>query len=459
MVASDRTAAASKADLSRPAGRWFRFLLVGLATFAPGATASGQDIERAPIHYSTAEPRNAVSQLKERLAKGTTKLDFEPEHGYLRSLLRVLDIPESSQVLVFSKTSLQRERISPKTPRALYFNDEVMVGFCLRGQVLEISAVDDSIGTTYYTLEQSREEKPVPDRQTESCLLCHSSSTTQGIPGHLVRSVFADRQGLPLLASGSFRTDHTSPIAERWGGWYVTGTSGQQTHLGNMISQGPRKPEEIENSDGVNVVDLKDRFTTSFYLTPHSDIVALMVLEHQVGMLNRLARAGLETRMALDYEREFNKALGEPLDQESSSARSRIRSVGEAVVQYMLFRDEVQLTDRIQGTSSFEADFAARGPRDSKGRSLRDFDLKTRIFRYPCSYLIYSRAFDSLPSAVKDYVYQRLWDLLNGRATKKDDPVLVSEDRNAILEILRDTKHDLPDYWKVPAATAPKAGP
>ncbi|WP_406693494.1 hypothetical protein V5E97_20905 [Singulisphaera sp. Ch08] len=453
MAASARPSAVRQVQMSSASGRGLGVLLVGLAAFAAGTTVCGQDIERAPIHYSSAEPRNAVSQLKERLAKGETKLEFEPEHGYLRSLLRALDIPESSQVLVFSKTSLQRERISPKTPRAIYFNDEVMVGFCLRGQVIEISAVDDAIGTTYYTLEQSREEKSALERQTESCLLCHSSSTTQGIPGHLVRSVFVDRQGLPLLASGSYRTDHTSPIAERWGGWYVTGTSGQQTHMGNMISQGSRKPEEIENTEGVNVVDLKDRFTTAFYPTPHSDIVALMVLEHQVGMLNRLARAGMETRMALDYEKEFNKALGEPLDQESTSARSRIRSVGEAVVQYMLFRDEVRLTDRIQGTSSFEADFAARGPRDSKGRSLRDFDLKTRIFRYPCSYLIYSRAFDSLPSAVKDYVYTRLWEILNGRGTKKDDPILALEDREAILEILRDTKPGLPATWKVPTAS------
>ena len=194
----------------------------------------------------------------------------------------------------------------------------------------------------------------------------------------------------------------------------------------------------------MNVVDLKDRFTTAFYPTPHSDIVALMVLEHQAGMLNRLARAGMETRMALHYQRELNKALGRPADEPSDSARSRIRSVGDAVVQYMLFRDEARLTDRIEGTSSFAADFAARGPRDSKGRSLRDLDLKTRLFRYPCSYLIYSRAFDSLPAEVKDHVYQRLWDILNGRRTEQGRPSLAAEDRQAILEILRETKPTCP---------------
>ena len=243
----------------------------------------------------------------------------------MKSLLHELNIPESSQVLVFSKTSLQRERISPKTPRAIYFNDDVMIGFCLRGQVIEISAVDDVVGTAFYTVAQTQSEgdedqqTTVPQRQTESCLLCHSSSANQGFPGHLVRSVYVDRQGNPLLASGTFRTDHSSPLEERWGGWYVTGTSGGQKHMGNVISKGTRGDDSPEKFDGVNVVDLKDRFTTSFYLTPHSDIVALMVLEHQAGMLNRLSRAGMETRMALHYERELNKGLGLPADEQSES--------------------------------------------------------------------------------------------------------------------------------------------
>jgi hypothetical protein len=441
---STRDGAASRS------GRGFVGLLIGLTAIAAGS-AHAQDIERDPINYSAATPRNAVSRLQERLSAGEAALDFDPALGYLRSLLRALDVPESSQVLVFSKTSLQRERISPKTPRAVYFNDDVMVGFCLRGRVVEISAADESLGTVFYTLDQKPERRPSPQRQTDSCLICHSSSTNRGIPGHLVRSLFVDRQGDPYYSSGSYRTDHTSPLAERWGGWYVTGTSGSQKHLGNSFYDGSTRPEEIDNDDGVNVVDLKDRLTISYYPTPHSDIVALMVLEHQVGLLNRIARAGIETRMALHYEAEINKALGRAPDEPSDSARSRIRGVGDEVVQYMLFRDEIRLTDRIEGTSSFAADFAARGPRDAKGRSLRDFDLATRLFRFPCSYLIYSRAFDSLPAEVKDHVYRRLWEILNGRATAKEDFPLVAEDRAAIIEILRETKADLPDYWKAPS--------
>jgi hypothetical protein len=158
--------------------------------------------------------------------------------------------------------------------------------------------------------------------------------------------------------------------------------------------------------------------------------------------------------MALHYQREINKALGQPADEPSDSARARIRSVAAAVVEYMLFRDEPRLTDPIAGTSSFAAEFAARGPRDSKGRSLRDLDLNTRLFRYPCSYLIYSRAFDSLPGEVKESIYQRLWDILDGRGTGEDDPHLAPDDRAAIIEILRETKRDLPDYWRAPSPSS-----
>jgi hypothetical protein len=194
-----------------------RAVLAGLLALV-GTSASGSDLEQAPIRYSETTPRNSVSRLQGELATGEATLEYEQDHGYLRALLRHLEVPESSQVLVFSKTSLQRDRISPRTPRAIYFNDEVMVGFTLRGQVLEISAADEAVGTAYYTLDQERASRPSPERQTESCLVCHSTSATYDFPGHLVRSLYADRRGQPLLANGSFRTDHSSPLEERWGG-------------------------------------------------------------------------------------------------------------------------------------------------------------------------------------------------------------------------------------------------
>ena len=109
---------------------------------------------------------------------------------------------------------------------------------------------------------------------------------------------------------------------------------------------------------------------------------------------------------------------------------------------------ETELTDAVRGTSSFSQEFTARGPQDQQGRSLRQFDLKTRVFRYPCSYLIYSDCFDALPEPVLERVYQRLWDVLTGEDEAEKFAHLSAADRTAILEILRDTKDGLPDYWQ-----------
>jgi hypothetical protein len=411
-------------------------------------SARAVDLDREPINYSSADPHNAVERLQERLDRGQAKLTYEEGRGYLRSLLRELEIPLSSQTLVFSKTSLQRQRISPRTPRALYFGEEAYVGFCQKGDLLEVTAVDPQLGSVFYSLSQKKSDKPRFRRQTDTCLICHSSSFNQGYPGHLVRSVFADGMGLPILASGTYRIDHSSPLRQRWGGWYVTGSSGKQQHLGNMIARGHPRLEEIDNSTNVNVANLDRYIKTSPYLTPHSDIVALMVLEHQTEMHNRLARANCLTRIALHEEAEFNRALGRPANYRSDSTLRRIKNAGEPVVQYLLFREETELTDPIKGTSGFAEEFAKRGPRDPRGRSLRQFDLKRRLFAYPCSYLIYSESFDALPAPVKDYILQRLWDVLSGKDASKEFAHLSAEDRRAIVEILRETKPKLPDYWK-----------
>jgi hypothetical protein len=409
--------------------------------------ARAVDLDREPINYSMAEPHNAVERLQERLEAGRTKLTYEQGTGYLRSVLRELNVPLSSQMLVFSKTSLQRQRINPRTPRAIYFGDDAYVGFCQKGDLMEVTAVDPQLGAVFYSLNQKKSDKPRFQRQTDNCLICHASSFNQGYPGHLARSVFADGLGLPLLASGTYRIDHASPLRQRWGGWYVTGTSGKQTHLGNLIVRGNPRPEDIDNSANINVTNLDRYFKTSPYPTPHSDIVALMVMEHQTEMHNRLTRANMQTRIALRDEVEFNKALGRPADYRSDSTLSRIKNAGEPVVRYLLFCEEAPLSDPIKGTSGFTEEFAKRGPRDGKGRSLRDLDLKRRLLAYPCSYVIYSEAFDALPAPVKDYVMWRLWEVLNGKDASKEFAHLSATDRQAILEILRQTKPNLPDYF------------
>lgn len=418
------------------------FALVAL----PGGLAAA-DLDAAPIRYATADADNAVTKLQAGLKAKTTTLKADDEFGYLKAVLRAFDVPESSQVLVFSKTSLQRSRIGPKTPRAIYFNDEVTVGFCRGGDVVEVAAADPDLGVVFYTLDQNRAKPPRFTRQTESCLICHGSSRNQGFPGHLVRSVAADGKGELVLSRGSKTVDHSTPFEDRWGGWYVTGTSGTQTHLGNQIVGGWAWAGD-KQPPGENVTDLKPYFTVANYLSPHSDLVALMVLEHQGETLNRLTRAAFQTRLAQHEQTELNKAMKEPPGTRSESITKRVHWACEPVVQYLLFSDEAKLTAAVAGTSDFVKKFAARGPFDAKKRSLREFDLKTRMFRYPLSYVIYSRQFDGLPAEAKERIHLRLWEVLTGKDTSKEFAHLSKEDRAAVIEILRDTKKNLPEYWR-----------
>jgi len=424
----------------------FRRTILSLCLVAVPASAS--DLNLPPIEYEKATPDNAVSRLQAQLAAGKAKLIHHDERGYLKSALDALKIPVSSQVLVFSRTSLQRSKIAPKTPRAIYFNDDVYLGFCQRGEVLEVSVADHALGTVFYTLDQEPAERPRFKREGENCLICHGSSSTRGIPGHLMRSVHPDRTGEPILGSGSSRTDDTSPFEDRWGGWYVTGTSGKLDHLGNRVYRNRQDYDDPENPIGTkNVLSLKPFFTPGAYLTPDSDIVALLVLGHQVNMHNRIARAALETRCAIHYQDELRKALKEP-GAKYDSVRSRIASVGDDLVKVLLFSEAAPLEDRIAGNTAFAKEFAARGPFDSKGRSLRQFDLEKRVFRFPCSYLIYSESFDRLPAEVKDYVLRRLFDVLTGKEAGKAFAHLTATDRATILEILRETLPNLPAYWR-----------
>ncbi len=426
-----------------------RLVLVTAAAILFVRAATATDINQPPINYETATPDNAVTRFQKDIAAGRVKLTHTDDHGYLRSVLKAFAVPESSQVLVFSRTSLQRSRIGPRTPRAVYFNDDVYVGFCLRGDVLELSVADPRLGTSFYTLDQEPAERPRFERNTERCLICHASSANRGVPGHLLRSVYPDRAGEPMLGSGSHRTDDASPFAQRWGGWYVTGRHGALGHLGNRTYRGRQDSDEERVEPGSqNVTDLRPFFTTGLYPTAHSDVVALMVLGHQAAVHNRIARATLETRSALHYQDELNRALKEPPGTQYDSVKGRIASAGNDLVKALFFSGEAKLTDRVEGTATFARDFTARGPFDAEGRSLREFDLRTRLFRYPCSYLVYTESFDRMPGAVRDHVLRKMYDVLTGANTDPAFAHLTPADRAAILDILRATKPNLPAYWR-----------
>jgi hypothetical protein len=408
----------------------------------------GQDsFEQEPILYLTAEPEDVVSRLQAQIAGGDAQLAYRQDRGYLDDLLGKLQVPRSSQTLVFSKTSFQPSKISPRTPRALYFNDDVYVGWVQNSDTLELSVANPKLGSTFYTLEKSA-GGPRFTRQTHNCLQCHASAHTDGIPGHIVRSVYPGEDGTPVYRAGTFRTDQTSPFEQRWGGWYVTGTHGTQRHMGNVLVQDPEATELLDVEAGANLRDLSSKFDTAPYASGHSDIVALLVLEHQSQLHNLITAANFETRRALHHQAVMNRLFKEPEDYQSDTTKSRIRNACRRLVAYMLFTDEAPLNSEIVGGSDFTREFAARGPFDERGRSLRQFDLKRRLFKYPCSYLIYTESFAGLPPAALDQVYRQLYDVLTGTDEDERFAHLASADRQAILEILRATKSDLPAYWR-----------
>jgi hypothetical protein len=411
------------------------FLILFMVPLTAGAVLLQSPVAEHPaISYSEATPTDPVGQLAQKISKGEERLAFDAERGYLPSLLSKLNVPVSSQSLVFSKTSLQLDNIWPRRPRALYFNDDVYIGWIPNAPLIEFASVDPKLGTVFYTLEQVESQLPKLERQTNECLLCHDGSSTGGVPGLIMRSVYPDSHGNAILRAGTFLTNDRSPWRERWGGWYVSGTHGHAVHMGNLMAPdganvtGNAKHylSQIDLTSGANVQDVSEKFDSEYYLSPHSDIVSLLVLTHQTNVHNLITRTSYEARIAtFDKEKQIPTSL---------------RSTAEALVRAMLFTGEPQLSDTVAGTSGFAQHFSEIGPRDSKGRSLRDLDLNRRLFRYPLSYLIYSEAFDALPDVAKDFIYGRLREILTGKDTSGQFEHLSAADRTAILDILNDTK-------------------
>jgi hypothetical protein len=393
-----------------------------------------------PINYRSQNLTDPVAKLQRALDSGEATLQYEPRHGYLKSVLELLKIPVDSQTLVFSKTSFQYKKISPAVPRALYFNDDVYVGQVHDGKVLEFVSFDPMQGAIFYILDEKKAEKPGFQRAELDCTQCHVAAGTRNVPGVLLRSVFTRPNGTQTEHSPSYITGQDSPLSERWGGWYVTGTYGAQTHMGNALVDSTENPMAIDRQAGANVTDLSKFIDTSAYLAPDSDVVAHLVLAHQTQMHNLITLTNYRTRIAL-YGGETGDSAGKDW-----------RGAAEELVRYLLFADEATLEGPVKGTSGYAEEFARRGPRDPLGRSLRDFDLRKRIFKYPCSYLIYSEAFDALPEPAKQYVYHRLYEVLTGRERSPAFARLTAEDRKAVFEILLATKPGLPQEWKSPQA-------
>jgi hypothetical protein len=407
----------------------------------------------AARHGEVGEDRiDPVAAMVERIESGETVLEPDPLFGYLPAVLEELDIPLSSQSLVFSRTSLQVDVIAPWAPRAIYFNDDVYVGYTVDGLVLEIASVDPDGGSVFYTIDQYERDEVDLRLDDLTCKGCHATGITGGVPGVMVRSFLPDRMGNAIGPVDERPTDDRTPMELRFGGWYVTGTH-TLPHAGNTrakeiiheIDQPTRFVEEFDVNAGGNLTSLEGLFDASFYPTSGSDIVALMVLAHQTRVHNLITIAAEEATKAL-AEQELMRLTagirGEAVEGDeialSQAAAERIDYATRMLVRAMLFYRAAPI-GQVQGTTTFTEDFAARGPRDSRGRSLRDFSLDDRLFEHPMSFLVYTEAWDALPPLVKDRAYAQIREILAG-GDDPDFPLLTAERRQAILEILVDTK-------------------
>jgi hypothetical protein len=405
----------------------------------------GQPVSRQPfagildehpaIRYADGTATDRVARLAAALAAGTQTLTYEEPGGYLRSLLRALDISPESQLLVFSKTGIQRASTGPRNPRALYFNDSVVVGYIAGARLIEIAAHDPALGVIFYTVDQARSSGADVSRRT-NCLTCHVSGSTLDVPGLITRSNFTNALGEVIPQLGFHVVDHRTPLAQRWGGWFVTGRYdlapyGGVTHMGNVATAlHPTADREAGTSNEILFRWLEADATALGYASHESDIAALMVFDHQMRAINLLTRLNWESRVAAH-------------DGRADFTRGELRKLADEVADYFLFVGEAPPPARLTPRAGFATQFTGAGPKDARGRSLRELDLTSRLLKYPCSYMIYSQAFDNLPAAAKLAVYQRIHAVLTSTSTGASTH-LSAADRQAILEILNETKGDWP---------------
>ncbi|HEY9137163.1 MAG TPA: hypothetical protein VIM67_02755 [Terriglobus sp.] len=400
----------------------------------------------APINYRSDELHDPVAKLQQRLDRGEATLTYEPEHGYLRSVLKELKIPVDSQTLVFSKTSFQYKKISPEHPRALYFNDDVYIGQVHEGKAIEVVSFDPMQGAIFYLLDEHEVDKPKFERAELDCTQCHIAAGTRGVPGVLLRSIYPTATGTQATSTRTFITDQESDIKNRWGGWYVTGkfTSSPDLSLGNAVVADDTAPT-------AKLTPIAAKFDAKSYLSADSDVVAHLVLAHQTQAHNLITLTNYRVRIAQFQTAKANG--GKPVDATAipESSRQQYERPAEQLLRYLVFANEASLAGlgfEADAKSDFARDFTAHGPRDAKGRSLRDFDLKLHTFRYPCSYLIYTESFDAIPEPAKGYVYHRLFQVLSGEDQSQDFASISPTAKRAALEILLATKRGLPDEWR-----------
>jgi len=431
--------------------RWLTANIAAFAlAFAANARTTGQVSsnwtgtldEHPSIQYSTRPTADRVARWARQLAERRESLTRDGRSGYLRPLLAALDIPVESQLLVFSKTGVQRDYTGPETPRALYFNDSVIVAYIPGAPAIEIAAHDPQQGVVFYTLDQNA-ATTMPTRRT-TCLACHVSASTLNVPGVITRSNFVARDGNILPQLGNHDVDHSTPHPDRWGGWLVTSEESpppysQRAHQGNITFT-----LDGATSNEVFVKWIGSSPRERGYLLSSSDIVALLAFDHQMHAINLLTKLNWEWRIAASEGR-------------ASVADAELRRLVNEVADYLLFAGEAPMPVPLTPPAGFASHLQSRHPTDRQGRSCAQLELVNHLSRYPCSYMVYSDAFDGLPQPVRRAVYGRMIEALSGGPDDARFARVSMQARRAALEILDETKPDFraaaqgaPDRWPQP---------
>jgi hypothetical protein len=384
-----------------------------------------------PLRYSDTPATDRLVALAQQWQRDPSILRGKSDVARLQEILRSLGVPQESQILVYSKTSKQNSLIHPGNPRALYFSLDCYVGY-VPGGAVEVIIQDPKLGPVFYLIDWNRAQAKVNvERDHSDCLSCHGTGRTEHAPGLLVRSVFPDETGQPLLMHGSDLVMHDTPISKRWGGYYVTGSIALP-HLGNQTFSSAQKPMPKRSA----WMDLKGRVPLELYPCGTSDIVALLVLEHQCHAHNLLTSA------RMNYERAcyLAKSIAPDDDPDLGSAGRVADQAAQRIIDWFLFRGEAALgDDGVTGHEDFLRAFAALVPASKNGDSLADFQLNTRIFKNRCSYMVHSEAFQGLPPSVRKRVMERLKQVIDHPPANDAYADIKASERRRIGQILRDT--------------------
>ena len=393
------------------------------------------DFETPPHNYWKASPQDPATLLHRKLEAKTQTLaaDADPK-TFLRAYLDALQVPVSSQVLVFSKSSLQRTFVHGHNPRAMYFNEDTYVGW-MPGGLIEVTGIDPVLGGVFYifNVPDKKETVPVFERR-ESCMGCHAGGPTSFLPGLMVRSLFTGEDGRTFGEAGEHNGGHHTPFGTRWGGWFVTGAPTQMKHLANVFTTRGR--------DAQSAGEMGKVMPAGTHLAPGSDVLAMMLHDHQCKAVNVCMEANYRLRTVL------HKAGGDkPVAERAipSDDMEMAREQAQKVAAFLLFTEEIALPAPVAGEAGFKKDFAGNRQPDKAGRSLKDFNLKTHLMQHRCSYMIYSAAFRGLPAAFQKMVFSELRSALTVEAKDSPGAHLPAEERKAVHQILSET---LPDYAK-----------